>query len=136
METNRISALRNVVNAAPSRDAAASPATPIDVAFLEAQTFADPALEREVLDLFVAQARRVVPSLPDLAAREQRDAAHLLKGSSRGIGAWAAAAMAESYELAEPASRAAMHADLAATFAAVEAAIAARLREIEVPAGL
>ena len=117
----------NVVNAdaeggAPLATEAGTSA--LDLAFLDTQTFGDRALQREVLVLFVEQARRVVPTLPGLPSQEQRDAAHLLKGSARGVGAWAAAAIAEAYELAEPVARAAMHGDLAATFWAAEAAIA------------
>ena len=127
METNRNSALRNVVNAGPGREPTyAAQASALDLAFLETQTFGDAALEREVLDLFVEQARRMVAALPAMSEREQREAAHLLKGSSRGIGAWAAAAIAETYEQAAPATRAAMQTDLATCFAAVEAAIDAR----------
>ena len=133
METNRISALPNVVNdgaepmSTPRPASADAMLAPIDFAFLAKQTFADRALEREVLELFVAQARRVVPTLPHLPAREQADAAHLLKGSARGIGAWAAAASADTYEQAEPAARSALHRDLAGAFAAAEAAIVLHL---------
>ena len=97
----------------------------IDAAFLAAQTFGDGALRREVLGLFVAQSRRVVPSLPRLDPREQADAAHLLTGSARGIGARAAAAIASAYEAAAPAARAALFPSLADAFARVEAAIIA-----------
>ena len=103
----------------------------LDLPFLAQQTFDDTALAREVLILFIAQARRVVPSLPDLAPAAQRDAAHLLKGSARGIGAWAAAAIAEVYEAADPGARPAIHPDLAATFAATEAAIGDYLASLE-----
>ena len=122
----------NVVNAdaggraQPGTDSVARALDPVvlDLAFLETQTFGDRELQREVLALFVEQARRVVPSLPDLTPNAQHDAAHLLKGSARGIGAWAAAAIAETYEQSDPAARAALHGDVAATFAAAESAIA------------
>jgi len=127
METNRISALRNVVNAGPGDGTSPGPspssADPIDFAFLATQTFADRALEREVVALFVAQSRRVVPTLPELSPDEQGQAAHLLKGSARGIGAWTAAAAAERYEQAAPAERAALYVDLSGAFAEAEAAI-------------
>jgi HPt (histidine-containing phosphotransfer) domain-containing protein len=123
-ETNRISALRNVVNA----DAEAEPAlATLDLPFLAQQTFDDADLAREVLILFADQARRVVPTLPNLAPEAQREAAHLLKGSARGIGAWAAAAIAEAYETAAPEARSTIHGDLAATFAATQTAIAREL---------
>lgn len=118
--------MRNVVNADAESGAHPGPEADrgaLDLAFLDTQTFGDDALAREVLALFTEQARRVVPSLPDLPPREQHDAAHLLKGSARGIGAWAAAAIAEAYEQADPTARAAMQGDVAATFAAVETTI-------------
>ncbi len=104
---------------------AAASDTAVDFAFLAAQTFEDVELQREVLALFVAQARRVIPSLARLGPREQAAAAHLLKGSARGIGAWHAAAAADAYEAAEAGSRHRSEGDLAAAFAAVAAAIEA-----------
>ncbi len=95
----------------------------IDLAFLTAQTFGDGAPRREVLGLFDAQSRRVVPSRPRLGPREQADAAHLLTGSARGIGARAAAAIASAYEAAAPAARPALYPLLDDAFARVEAAI-------------
>jgi HPt (histidine-containing phosphotransfer) domain-containing protein len=109
----------------PSKSDAAGP--PVDFAFLAAQTFDDRDLQHDVLRLFVAQARRVVPSLPGLSAREQADAAHLLKGSARGIGAWAAASAADAYEAAVENQRAERYRDLRAAFDAANAAIVAVL---------
>ncbi len=100
-------------------------AAALDGAFLAVQTFGDPELRREVLGLFVAQSRRVVPTLPGLGPPEQADAAHLLKGSALGIGAWAAAGTAAAYEAAAPDGRAALFPALARAFARVEAAIVA-----------
>ena len=114
----------NVVNADAEAGPLGEPAkATLDLPFLATQTFGDTDLVREVLILFVEQARRVVASLPALAPAEQGDAAHLLKGSARGIGAWAAAAIAEAYEVADLEGREAIHPDLAATFADAEAAI-------------
>ncbi len=132
--------MRNVVNDDPepptdnslafdATAAAASLAGPIDFAFLAKQTFADRDLEREILRLFVAQARRVVPTLPSLSDRAQADAAHLLKGSARGIGAWHAAAIAEIYEQAPAAERGRAHVDLVATFEAAADAIDRRFAD-------
>lgn len=95
---------------------------PVDLAFLAAQTFDDAGLQKDVLTLFVTQARRVLPTLPVLSDNNQADAAHLLKGSARGIGAWAAAAAADRYENAG-AGRAALFGDLVAAFQQAEAAI-------------
>ena len=97
----------------------------IDGAFLDAQTFGDAELRREVLGLFAAQLRRLIPGLPAATPREQADTAHLLKGSARGIGAWAAADSADAYEAAAPERRAALFPALQAAFARVEAAIVA-----------
>lgn len=96
---------------------------PVDFAFLETQTFSDAALARELLDLFVAQVRRIVPTLPALSPQAQADTAHLLKGSARGIGAWAAAETAAAYEAAPANDRHRDYPALAAAFAATEAAI-------------
>ena len=97
----------------------------LDLPFLDAQTFGDRALRREVLGLFVAQARRVIPGLPALPPAAQGDAAHLLKGSARAIGAWAAAAAATAFEAGSPEERVALLPRLERAFASVAAAIAA-----------
>ena len=71
----------------------------IDLVHLARQTLGDRDLEREVLDLFVTQARTILDRLqasPDLRARS--DLAHTLKGSARSVGAWRVAAEAESCE--------------------------------------
>lgn len=99
------------------------PRDPVDFAFLDRQTFADGDLKRDVLQLFVAQVRQVVPSLPGLSERGQADAAHLLKGSARGIGAWMAAETAQIYEQADRDGRRRLYPELAAAFDRVEAAI-------------
>ena len=100
---------------------------PVDFAFLAIQTFGDRALEREVLRLFVAQAKRVVPSLINLAPRGRADAAHLLKGSARGIGAWRSADFADAYEAADDAERDRLFPSLVAAFEQAAVAIAAHL---------
>lgn len=100
---------------------------PVDFDFLATQTFDDSAFETEILQLFVAQAARLLPTLPRLPPREQADTAHLLKGSARGIGAFPLAEAAARYEAAEPAARAKLYPALAAAASAVEEAISARL---------
>ena len=99
----------------------------VDFAFLAVQTFDDLDLQKEVLSLFVAQARRLTPTLPGLDGQAQNDAAHLLKGSARGIGAWSTAAAAEAYEAAPPAERPAAFALLAAAVTEADTAIGAWL---------
>lgn len=103
------------------------PGAPLDLAFLDAQTFGDTALAREVLTLFVEQVGRLLPTLPDLSATEQVATAHLLKGSCLGIGAPAAADLLQRYEAADADGRHALHPELSTAFAALEAAIEARL---------
>lgn len=72
----------------------------IDFSYLAAQTFGDVDLERELLALFVAQARSLLESLDRRDAQGRREAAHLLTGSARAIGATAVAEAAECYEKA------------------------------------
>lgn len=110
-----------------ARAGGTSAETPVDFSFLAVQTFGDRDLEREVLSLFVAQARRVVPSLPALSDRTGADAAHLLKGSARGIGARHCAALADAYEVADASGRRHLFPTLRAAFERAEAAIAAHL---------
>ncbi len=72
---------------------------PIDLVHLARQTLGDRALEREVLDLFVLQARSVLEQLQGAADQRHRmDLAHTLKGSARSVGAWQVAAQAEACE--------------------------------------
>lgn len=74
--------------------------TVIDAGHLERMTLGDRRLEREVLELFVRQTtillNRIVGAEPPMAAA----AAHTLKGSARGIGAWRVARAAELLEQA------------------------------------
>ncbi len=72
----------------------------IDASHLERMTLGDRRLEREVLELFVRQTTilltRIAGAEPPMAAA----AAHTLKGSARGIGAWRVARAAELLEQA------------------------------------
>ncbi len=72
--------------------------TVIDENHLGRMTLGDRRLEREVLELFLRQTTimldRIVGAEPPLAAA----AAHTLKGSARGIGAWRVARAAELLE--------------------------------------
>jgi len=75
-------------------------AAAIDEDHLGRMTLGDRRLEREVLELFLRQTAimldRIVGAEPPLAAA----AAHTLKGSARGIGAWRVARAAEVLERA------------------------------------
>lgn len=103
---------------------------PLDFEFLAAQTFGDKALQIDVLRLFLAQSARLVPALPALGAQEQADAAHLLKGSARGIGAWPAAAIADLFEGAAAADRPAVFGEVVTVFEAARGAITAYLQRL------
>jgi HPt (histidine-containing phosphotransfer) domain-containing protein len=72
----------------------------LDLVHLARQTFGDRDLEREVLALFEAQCRRLLPILAGAVARERGDAAHTLKGAARAVGAWRLAALADEFEMA------------------------------------
>lgn len=64
---------------------------PIDLAHLSRQTMGDRELEREVLQLFVQQAIAARTRIVDAAGGERLLLAHGLKGSARGVGAFAIA---------------------------------------------
>jgi HPt (histidine-containing phosphotransfer) domain-containing protein len=71
----------------------------LDLVHLARQTFGDRELERELLVLFEAQCRRLLPVLAGSGpAGERGDAAHTLKGAARAVGAWRIAAVAEGIE--------------------------------------
>lgn len=72
---------------------------PLDLAHLRRYTLGDKALETEVLELFLAQLPETIASLR-LAAdeRDWKIAAHTLKGSSRAVGAWRIAMLAQEAE--------------------------------------
>lgn len=72
---------------------------PVDLVHLSRQTFGDHDLEREVLVLFERQSRMMLERLRNAAtARSWAEAAHTLKGSALGIGAFGVAQAAETVE--------------------------------------
>jgi HPt (histidine-containing phosphotransfer) domain-containing protein len=71
--------------------AAPSCARPVDLNHLARQTLGDRSLEQEVLKLFIQQALSARDQLADAPARERLRLAHSLKGSARGVGAFAIA---------------------------------------------
>jgi HPt (histidine-containing phosphotransfer) domain-containing protein len=91
MTTSRLSA-------SAGRELAEPTPAAIDDDHLRQMTLGDSALEREVLEIFMRQAalmlRRIAGAKPALAAA----AAHTLKGSARGIGAWRVAQAADRLE--------------------------------------
>jgi HPt (histidine-containing phosphotransfer) domain-containing protein len=73
----------------------------LDLVHLSAQTFGDRALERELLELFEQQCRRLLPAIAGRnAIMAQADAAHSLKGAARAVGAERVAAIADRIEAA------------------------------------
>jgi len=72
---------------------------PIDFEHLSRMTLGDPALECEVLTMFVAQSARLLDQIAALPPEAGR-LAHTLKGSARAIGAFAVAEAAARLEAA------------------------------------
>lgn len=72
---------------------------PVDLVHLARQTLGDKSLELEVLSLFERQSMLLLGRLDSARdARARREAAHTLKGSAQGIGAWRVARTAERVE--------------------------------------
>ncbi len=71
---------------------------PIDFAHLFRMTLGDHKLEREVLELFDRQAEMLIGRMAVTESSGLAALAHTLKGSARGIGAWAVASAAEAVE--------------------------------------
>ena len=72
---------------------------PVDLVHLARYTLGNRSLEREVLELFLTQSRLYLQRLKEsVQDRAWHDAAHTIKGSARGIGAWHIAKTAESAE--------------------------------------
>lgn len=80
---------------------------PVDLQHLRRFTFGDRGLEKEVLELFLAQLPHTIAALSSACnERDWRIAAHTLKGSGRAVGAWQIAGLAEEAErLADARSR-------------------------------
>ncbi len=72
---------------------------PVDLTHLSRQTFGDHSLEREVLALFERQSRAMLERLRNATSpKTWAEAAHTLKGSALGIGAFGVAQAAEAVE--------------------------------------
>lgn len=84
----------------PGGEAAPSspPLRPIDMAHLARQTMGDRALEQEVLTLFLQQALSVSRKIVEADNQDRLMMAHGLKGSARGVGAFAIADCASEIE--------------------------------------
>ncbi len=71
---------------------------PVDLSHLSRQTMGDRELEREVLSLFVHQALGVRDKIVNADLKQRLLLAHTLKGSARGVGAFAIADCAAEIE--------------------------------------
>ena len=80
----------------PSTTFAADP-SPVDFDHLARMTLGDSSLEREVLEMFVKQAGRLLAALVDQSA-EAAALAHTLKGSARAVGAFGVTGCASALE--------------------------------------
>ena len=73
--------------------------SPVDLKHLRRYTLGDERLEKEILELFLAQLPQTIGALSEAASeRDWRMAAHTLKGSGRAVGAWRIARLAEHAE--------------------------------------
>jgi HPt (histidine-containing phosphotransfer) domain-containing protein len=90
----------------------------IDEVHLRRMTLGDRSLEREVLEIFARQTTMTLERIAGAGPARAAAAAHTLKGSARGIGAWRVAEAAERLEEA-------------AACAGDETAIAAAIAELE-----
>lgn len=72
---------------------------PVDLVHLSRYTLGNRALEREILELFRTQSDIYLRRLESAETEKAwAEAAHTIKGSARGIGAWGIAAAAEVAE--------------------------------------
>jgi len=71
---------------------------PVDLVHLARQTMGDRELERQVLDMFVQQALSVRDEIATADVERRLFLAHGLKGSARGVGAFAVADCAAEIE--------------------------------------
>ena len=106
----------------------------IDHVHLERMTLGDRSLEREVLEIFVRQTALTLQRIVGAGPARTAAAAHTLKGSARGIGAWRVAEAAERLEqaatgVADAAAMLAAIAELEAASIETRVAIGVRLRD-------
>lgn len=72
---------------------------PVDLVHLARHTLGNRDLEREVLQIFVRQSAIYLDRIQGAkSGSEQQMAAHTIKGSARGIGAWEVAECADALE--------------------------------------
>jgi HPt (histidine-containing phosphotransfer) domain-containing protein len=106
----------------------------IDQVHLERMTLGDRSLEREVLEIFARQTALTLERMAGAGPARMAAAAHTLKGSARGIGAWRVAEAAERLEqaataAADAAAMLSAIAELEAASSETRVAIGMRLRD-------
>ena len=90
---------RSVAFSMPGGEAGKSNGSrPIDLAHLSRQTMGDRTLEQEVLALFLQQAAGVSRKIAAASVHDRLLMVHGLKGSARGVGAFAIAECATAIE--------------------------------------
>lgn len=88
-----------VAHAFPGTETEAFTNRPVDLVHLARHTLGNRELEREVLQIFVRQSALYLERIRGAkSAAERLMAAHTIKGSARGIGAWEVAELAEVLE--------------------------------------
>jgi HPt (histidine-containing phosphotransfer) domain-containing protein len=106
--------------------------TVIDEDHLQRMTLGDCSLEQEVLAIFARQTVLMLKRMASMEPAGVAAAAHTLKGSARGVGAWHVAQAAERVEQAADAGRSgavkAAIAELETASSEARAAIEVRLR--------
>jgi HPt (histidine-containing phosphotransfer) domain-containing protein len=116
--------------------------TAIDIDHLGRMTLGDRRLECEILELFVRQTALMLDRIAGAEPPSAAAAAHTLKGSARGIGAWRVARAAELLEQAATAEAGASDrpemdeaiAELKAASLEAGAAIGSRLTQLSIKA--
>lgn len=80
-------------------DTSTSDCRPVDLVHLSRLTLGNRDLEQEVLQLFIRQSSIYLKRLSEASDKKSWcDAAHTIKGSAKGIGAWKVAEIAEAIE--------------------------------------
>lgn len=99
--------------------------SPLDFGHLEAQTFGDRDLQRDLLALFTEQCAALLPTILRGVGTDASDAAHTLRGSALAVGAFAVASASAELERAGPTGGAGRESTVAALVASVDDALRA-----------
>jgi len=112
----------------PSVESLAPAGDIIDLQHLARMTLGEQSLEREILGLFARQTELLLPRIRSGAPAVAAAAAHTLKGSAVGVGAWRVAHAAEAVEQAKDGELALAITALAAAIDEITAEVARLLR--------